>query len=212
MATVNAVNVVAHCNITQKRKFATREEAEQFEEKNRAQYGNPKQYAYACNDCDSYHLSSLLPGVNGHSTTTTSYAAIENGKAPSVQKQRRWSTEEDVKQMRELRALGLTSAKIAVRLGFSEATVKKHLTSTGKREPVSLDTIALKKKELEEQMRKLQDEEQRIIEAKQLKVAKLPDGLIQIRKETAFIVLSSDDCKDLCGKLEEILTATAVAS
>jgi DNA-binding transcriptional MerR regulator len=212
MATVNAVNVVAHCSKTQKRKFATKQEAEQFEERNRAQRGTAKQYAYACEECDSYHLSSLLPGANGHSTITTNYAAIENGKAPTGHRQRRWTTEDDVKQMRELRARGLTPAEIAARLDFSQATVNKHLTSTVKRQPVSLDIIALKKKELEEQLRKLHEEEQRMIEAKRLKVAKLLDGSIQIRKEAAFIVLSPDDCTDLYGKLEEILTETAVPS
>lgn len=207
VAIQNAVPVSALCP-SKKKSFATEGEAVQFEERNRAQYGSIKQYAYACEDCDSYHLSSLLPGANGHSTITTNYAAIENGKVPSGCKQRRWVTDDDVKQMRELRAQGLNQAQIAARLDFSQMTVSKHLSGVGDRQPASLDTIASKKKELEEQLRKLQEEEQRIIEAKRLKVAILPDNHISIRKESQLIVLSPEDCADLCGKLEEILTAT----
>jgi len=213
MATVNAVNVVTLCSKTQKKKFATKQEAEGWEERNRAQYGIAKQNAYACEHCDSYHLSSLLPGANGHSAITTNYAAIENRKVPSDRKQHRVMSEEDVKQMHELRRQGLTMAEIASRVGCSTPTVIKYLNNN-QHQPTaaSLDAIALKKKELEGQLRKLEEEEQRIIEAKRLKVAKLLDGSIQIRKETAFIVLSPGDCTELHGKLEEILTDTAVTS
>ena len=110
--------------------------------------------------------------------------------------------------MRELHAQGLSLAEIAVRLDFSYVTVSKHLSNISEGQPSCLDTIVRKEKELEEQLRKLMEEKKRIIEAKRLKVRKLDDGCIQIRKETAFVVLSSEDCTDLYGKLEEILTAT----
>jgi hypothetical protein len=219
VSAVNLVNVVARCSKTGKRKFASRQEAEQFEERNHVQYGGVKKYVYACDDCDSYHLSSLLPGVNGHSTITTNYAAVENGKAPSVRKQRYYVTEGDVRQMLELQAKGLKRDEIAARIGCSKAAVYLRLKKAGSKQHTTEEALdaQIEKANAEahaaqERTRRLREMKERMIQERQVKVNKLADGCIQIRKQSQFIVLPQADCIALHGKLEEILTETAVAS
>lgn len=75
----------------------------------------------------------------------------------------------------------------------------------GQGEPVateSLETIASRRKSLEEKLKKLEDKEQKILEAKELKLSPCLDGKgVLIKKEQNQIALLLEDAKQLVQKL-----------
>jgi hypothetical protein len=74
--------------------------------------------------------------------------------------------------------------------------------------PQNLDAIAAKKKLLETQLKALQEQEQRLIEAKALKLIPCYDGKgMLIKKEGSQIGLYLDDARELVEKLIEYLAA-----
>lgn len=73
----------------------------------------------------------------------------------------------------------------------------------------SLDTIAAKRKFLEEQLKALQAEEQKIFEAKMLKLSPCFDGKgVLIKKEQNQMALLLEDARELVEKLVDYLAAT----
>ncbi|HXY08020.1 MAG TPA: hypothetical protein VEI52_09230 [Terriglobales bacterium] len=74
--------------------------------------------------------------------------------------------------------------------------------------PQSLDAIATKKKLLETQLKALQEQEKRLIEAKALKLIPCFDSKgVLIKKEGSQIGLHLDDARELVEKLIEYLAA-----
>jgi hypothetical protein len=73
--------------------------------------------------------------------------------------------------------------------------------------PKSLDAIATKKKSLEAQLKALQEQEQRLIEAKALKLIPCYDGKgVLIKKEGSQMALLLEDAQELVEKLTDFLT------
>jgi len=73
--------------------------------------------------------------------------------------------------------------------------------------PKSLDAIAAKKKSLEAQLKALQEQEQRLIEAKALKLIPCYDGKgVLIKKEGNQMALLLEDAQELVEKLTDFLT------
>jgi hypothetical protein len=189
---------------SQKKNFATEQEAVSFEAKRRATYGGIRQYAYLCEDCGSYHLSGLSPDARN----VTNYKRIENGRPPATFEKRRRVTDDDVRQMVTLRKQGLDDTKIADRLEFSETTVSKHLkrqTEAPKLQQPTVNSLSSEEKHLEAKLNRVREEKQRLIELNAVKVAKLVDDQVSIRRGLQSILLSVDDALDVTIKLTEVL-------
>lgn len=210
MATVNAVSAISAINPvnrpckTQKKYFATEQDAVSFEAKNRATYGGVRQYAYVCEECDSYHLSALPPDARA----VTNYSKIENSRSTGDVGKWRRITEQDKQQIIGLRKRGLTFAEIAERVGTSTATVSKHLKQyedAAKFRPATIDSLSSEEKQLEEKLQRLRQEKLRLVELNAVKVAKPADGQVSIRKGTQFMTVSSDDALEVIVKLNEVL-------
>lgn len=204
MSAMSAVSTIGPANEpcrSQKKSFATEQEAVSFEAKRRATYGGIKQHAYLCEDCGSYHLSGLSPDAGN----VTNYKRIENSAA--FEKRRR-VTDDDVRQMVAFRKQGLDDAQIAERLEFSETTVSKHLkrqTEAPKLQQPTVDSLSSEEKHLEAKLNRVREEKQRLIELNAVKVAKLVDDQVSIRRGLQSILLSVDDALDMTIKLTEVL-------
>jgi predicted transcriptional regulator len=201
MSTVSTISPANEPCRSQKKSFATEQEAVSFEAKRRATYGGIRQQAYLCEDCGSYHLSSLPPGAGN----VTNYKSIEN--AAAFEKRRR-VTDDDVRQMVALRKQGLDDTEIADRLEFSETTVSKHLkrqTEAPKLQRPTVDSLSSEEKNLEAKLNRVREEKQRLIELNAVKVAKLVDDQVSIRRGLQSILLSVDDALDMTIKLTEVL-------
>ena len=201
MSTVSTISPANEPCRSQKKSFATEQEAVSFEAKRRATYGGIRQQAYLCEDCGSYHLSSLPPGAGN----VTNYKSIEN--AAAFEKRRR-VTDDDVRQMVALRKQGLDDTEIADRLEFSETTVSKHLkrqTEAPKLQRPTVDSLSSEEKNLEAKLNRVREEKQRLIELNAVKVAKLVDDQVSIRRGLQSILLSVDDALDVTIKLTEVL-------
>lgn len=201
MSTVSTISPANEPCGSQKKSFATEQEAVSFEAKRRATYGGIRQHAYLCEDCGSYHLSSLSPDAGN----VTNYKRIEN--AAAFDKRRRVS-DDDVRQMVAFRKQGLDDTQIAKRLDFSETTVSKHLKrqieATKPQQP-TVDSLSSEEKHLEAKLNRVREEKQRLIELNAVKVAKLVDDQVSIRRGLQSILLSVDDALDMTIKLTEVL-------
>lgn len=230
VTTLNGANGQAHAlNPTcpsKKKCFATREEAEIFEANNRAKYpGQPRQYVYACEDCPDWHLSSQDPATFAMSASRTN-SSLSNLEAKMPAKTHgRLNLEDRAQRIRDVEKLRSAypharvselAEKLAPSWGISvDSTygwIYNHLNpQTEKPSPVNLDTIAAKRKFLEEQLKSLIAEEQKLIELKALKLMFCWDGKgVLIKKENSQIALSLEDAQELVGKLTEFLTQPAV--
>lgn len=201
MATIGRIN--GPCS-SQKKNFATEQDALSFEEKNRAMYRGIRQYAYLCEECNNYHLSALPPDARN---AVANYSKIENGRSAETTEKWRRVTEEEKQEIVTLRKQGLSVKQIAERVGVSSPTVLRYSKSNGQASvsAPTLDSLASEEKELEAKLQRLREEKQRIIEFKLLKAVKLPEGQVSIRKELQSMTLSTDDALDLAVKLSELL-------
>lgn len=205
MATLSTVTAVNEPCRSRKKSFASEQEAVSFESKRRATYGGVKQYAYLCEDCDSYHLSALPPDARN---AVANYAKIENGRPATAFEKRRRVTDDDARQMVALRKQGLDEKQIAERLEFSKATVSKHLkhqTEAPKLQPPTIESLSSEEKQLEAKLNLIREEKQRMIEVNAVKVAKLVDDHISIRRGLQSVLLTVEDALDVTIKLNEVL-------
>jgi hypothetical protein len=118
---------------TGKKEFANREEAERFEADNRKLFPNQgKQYAYKCEQCPTYHLTSkpLDAFAIGQTNLKRLESLATSDSSPRVSKFRggRGETEAEVKRLWKE---GLTDAEIAAQLGISHAGVCHHRKKFG---------------------------------------------------------------------------------
>ena len=71
---------------------------------------------------------------------------------------------------------------------------------------MTLDSIAEKKKQLEAELLKLHEQEQRLIDLKSLKIVRCWEGKgILISKEGGSVALSIDDCEELVIRIDDML-------
>jgi hypothetical protein len=204
---------------SQKKVFLSETEAIVWEQQNRAKYNTPKQYAYKCEDCPKWHLTSKMPGSVGIASASSSLgrAAL---MAPPFRKGRGRPSAAEIQDRRakvaHLHSEGKAYAEIARSLGWNEQTIANdlHVIKHGSTlkvtkptsKPLTLDLIASQKQALEAQLKVLAAEEQRLIEAKALKTMLCWDGKgILIQKEGNRLALSLEDCVRLVGKLGDLL-------
>ena len=207
---------------TKKKFFTSRDEAETFEAKNRAQYNLNHQYAYACDKCNGFHLSSLPPDAN----------AINANRAPHSLERAALTDPIGVRNMRikELFHTGISYREIAEKLGYSLGTVGTAINDMQKngelpykfaahqREkmgrttavcqpkiPVTIDAIAEQRAALEKQLQELTVREHQM---REIKLASCWDGKgILITQNQERMGIRREDAETLIDKLTEFLTS-----
>lgn len=177
----------------EKKLFASREEAEQFETANRKRFPNqPIQYAYKCPDCPFFHLTSKPPEAfalgRSNLKRLEALATAESSKA-FANRRPRGETQAEVKRLSEQ---GLSNAAIAMQVGISSACVAYHRKKIAGTEggngglsrhaKASLTLPELDERqrklqhEFEAQMRELDRQKERLAEATKLTVCECQDG------------------------------------
>ncbi len=230
----NGTSLIPNCP-KKKKCFSSKQEAVAWEETNRQKYPNiAKQHAYLCEDCPSWHLSAMPPESFGLARSSVRPIEPETIKLSG---RRRCTLEEIEHRYRVIGAAmdenpGLSRAQLAAKicgpLGISEVNAyqflrshEEQLSARGlpidaqygrrhRRISTSLETISQKRSTLEAQLAALNREEQRLIEAKALKLTPCWEGNgVLIQKEGSSLGLTLDDAKELAEKLMEYLTHPA---
>jgi len=182
------------CPVFGKKAFASRDEAERFESENRKRFPNQsKQYAYRCEECPDYHLTSTPPDAYALQTTNLkrleSLATREAAARATGNRRGRGETEAEVKRLWKE---GLTDAEIAAQLGISHAGVCHHRKKFGApnnrsrnsprqaKAPITLAEYDEQKKLLEQEYQAnllgLEQHKQRLEEASKLTVVECEEG------------------------------------
>jgi hypothetical protein len=203
---------------TKKKVFKSKEEAFEWEAHNREKYGNARQFAYQCEDCPDYHLSAMSPESFAMATSRSNYhnmPGVISTKPPAEELATRRA------EVKKLRDQSVPVNQIAHRLGVSLPTIYNDLRSLDggssyirSSSPVrpsttfrDLDAVVQKRRDLEAQLFRLQQEEQRLIEMKALKIMPCWEGRgVLIQKGNERMALSPEDAKELAEKLMDYVT------
>jgi hypothetical protein len=116
-----------------KKPFVTQLEAAQFEAENRKRFPNQgKQYAYKCEECPAYHLTSKPPDAYALQKTNLkrleSLATAGASARATPNRRGRGETEAEVKRLWEQ---GLSDAEIATQIGITHAGASHHRKKFG---------------------------------------------------------------------------------
>ena len=205
------VTQISEC-ITKKKCFPSREAAEQFAANLKSTYPErTQQYAYGCEDCPNWHLSTLSPEA---------YELSKSRPTPMVPPADRKDTKRE--QILDLKRQGLSINKIARQTGVAYQTAYHHCINAGLHVPTSLGTssgtrpsikpaltvesLSAEERELQTRLDEIQRKRQQLIEAKALKIGPCSQG-IRIEKEGNILTLSFADAEQLIEKLSDYLTA-----
>lgn len=210
---------------SKKKYFHSREEAETWQKQNEQKYPNTvHQNAYACEQCDGFHLSTLDPAA--FSIGRSSLAMAES-KAPAYKRGGRLSEEDrnrrisDVENLRRknpLMKVTQMARELCTGWGVNEnvayAWIYGYINpekSISQPKVETLDTIAAKRRFLEEQLKALQTEEQRLLDEKKFKLLPCWDGRgVLIKKEQNQMALLLEDAYELADKLVDYLASQKV--
>jgi predicted transcriptional regulator len=206
------------CLGTGKRSFTTKLEAEQFEGENRIRFG--EQYAYKCEQCPAYHLTSKPRDAvaigQSNLKRLEPLASAEASPKSSANRRGRGETEAEVKKLWEQ---GLSDAEIASQLGISSTAVVYHRkkfgaankqgerTSPRLKTPLTLAELdeqkRLAEQEFQEKLLVFEQRRQQIEAATRLTVAECDDGKsVYIRfGHHSHLVIPKDKVPELTDSL-----------
>jgi hypothetical protein len=200
-----------------KKAFASKGEAECWEVENRQKYPeSAKQFAYACNECRSWHLTSMQPDAFGMAKSRQQIAPeamLRNGNAtPSRKPKQRYPESLKLEAFR-LRDSGLSYKEIAARLDVAYFNLKPWFSNSeliAKYEktkvPKTVEEFNSEEKRLEKQLDEIRAKKQATIEAKRLKLSPCWDGKgVLIKKEGNQFALLLADAEDLVLQLGDYL-------
>ncbi len=199
---------------TKKKCFASREAALRFEEEVQAKYPNQmRQYAYACEDCPNWHLSSLPPEARELSKSRPAPVIPPADHKDTTRRE----------QILALKRQGLSITEIARRTGVVYQTAYGYCVNAGLHIPTSsgtrpsikpaltVESLSREEQELQAKLHDIQRKRQQLIEAKALKIGSCSQG-VRIEKEGNILALSFADAEQLIEKLSDYLTAPQPAS
>jgi hypothetical protein len=204
------------CPKTGKKSFRSEADAVGFEERNRAQYSSPRQFAYACEDCNAWHLTTSPPGNN---------SIAQMNYEPSAGVKKGLETDEVVR----LKKSGMTVQQIADNFNVTFAAVKYHLdkaagkvtTKTNRSAPqlMTYEQHRDRRLELEAELTKMKQQHQaaealaqaeidrikqiedRLFEARQLKIGYAPDGVLILQRYDGEFTLTAEEVKKLLAEV-----------
>jgi hypothetical protein len=189
---------------TDKKQFATRQQATEFSARLKNDYPDEApQYPYPCEQCGSYHLTTQ---------TAESYGMVVSKLGvPPIKRTRNTYTDADRQRCKMLRQQSMALREISEKTGIKEMTIRNWFshdaTMTGSK-ALSVDSIEEQEKMLKAQLASLERQKQVLIEAKALKLSPCWDGKgILISKEGERMGLKLEDARELVSKLEKYLTS-----
>ncbi|SRR5258708_732006 len=192
---------------SKKRCFISREAAENFAEDIHLKYPEQvQQYVYACEDCDSWHLTTQSP--ESRALARAPIRPIE-----PLQPARYADKREEVCK---LKRQGMSFPQIEKQTGVPYQTVRNICIEAGlhfvaerteiKAVP-TVESISQQQQALEAQLRELQAKKQRLIEENALKISPCFDGKgVVIKKHIQTLSLSFADANELVEKLVDYLS------
>jgi hypothetical protein len=202
-----------------KKEYFNREDAEKFAAKLKRDYPNEaEQYAYACEDCNHYHLSTIPP--ESRSLAKVAYPAVPEPSLSPLQERYRKTTKEDIDQMCVLYRQGKDYSQISRILNATPATVRYWLVKSDQVpgltvvdgrvvEIATITKTSMEKIEDEEakilaRLEELKKRREEIFEAKRLKVEPNQTGFV-FRKEGNVLSLSFEDVTSLIKQVFPML-------
>jgi hypothetical protein len=198
-----------------KRSFETENDALAVEKSNRERFNTEVQYPYKCEDCTSFHLTSLPPGTGTMGRIDFSRAANgivrqgQGGKihvAPSIES-----------KIHELYAKSPNALAVSREVSLPYCVVRRILglktiprEGNNPRVPKTIESIEERKAELRRQLASLDDQERQFREQNELKVV-VEGAVTVIQKGHESLHLFAADVNALVEKLMDKLTEGAAA-
>jgi hypothetical protein len=193
----------------QKKSFPSREAAEQFAVNLKSTYPErTQQYAYVCEDCPNWHLSTLSPEA---------YELSKSRPAPVIPPADHKDTKRE--QILTLKRQGLGMGDIARRTGVAYQTAHAYCVDAGLHVPtpsaarpssikpaLTVESLSAEERELQAKLHDIQRKRLQLIEAKPLKIGPCSQGVC-ISKEGNVLALSLADAEQLVERLSDYLTA-----
>lgn len=199
---MNTMEIIK-CPKNGKRSFATEQQAVDFEQRNREQWGSQPQYVYACEDCPSWHLSSSPPGNN-------TIAHTQLPVVPETETRKLGKKGIETAEVVRLKESGMTVQEIADHFQVTVPAIYHHLRKENKEESSQLITYEEhrdRRIQLEAEVSKLQEEikrvkaiEDRLFDQRQLKIGYGPDGVILSKNGNQFS-LTKEDLEKLLSEM-----------
>lgn len=201
-----------------KKYFGSEQDAVSFEKSNRVKNGFQEQFAYKCENCSGWHLSSVQQSKQSD-VSQVNYSRM--GVAIPQRRTRRSEAEREAlrAEILRLRGNGLAPKEIAAKLGEEMSNVYFYLRDPAAKHTshapiVDLDSIQSEEEKLEAQLNALRSKKQQFIELKKLKVnwytnngSVTPGKVIEVRKEGERMVMTVETATELIEKLTDLLTA-----
>jgi hypothetical protein len=198
-----------------KRSFETEHNALATEKSNREKFNNETQYAYQCEECGAYHLTSLAPGEGR--TARVNYAEAGNLITGGGRGRKFVLASSIEAKIHELYAKNVNALAISREVSLPYCTVRRVLGIVPKaregnspRVPKNIDSIEQRKADLRRQLEMLDAEEKRFREQNELRVV-VEGAVTVIKKGHESLHLFDSDVNDLFEKLMDKLTAGAAA-
>lgn len=202
---------------SKKKAFGSKEEAECWEAENRQKYSHlAKQFPYPCNECPSWHLTSMQPDAFGMGKSRQQIAPesmLRNGNAtPSRKPKQRYPEALKLEAFR-FRDCGLSYKQIAARLDVADYNLKNWLANPElqskyekAKAPTTVEELEVQEKNLEKQLADTRAKKLAQIDAKQFKFLPCWDGKgVLIKKEANQMALLLADAEDLALQLGDYL-------
>ncbi len=194
---------------TKKKCFVSREAAEKIEEENHLKYPEQvRQYVYACEDCDNWHLTTQSPESRALRSSLRPIESVQ----PTCGRDKR-------EEVRKLKLQGVSLPKIAEQTGVPYQTVRNWCVDAGLhtvtvqkargeiKAASTVESLSQEEQALEAQLRELQAKKQRLIEESALKLVPCFDGTgVVIKKQIQTLSLSFADANELVEKLMDYLS------
>jgi hypothetical protein len=192
-----------------KKSYPSRAAAEEFAADLKNRYPEQvQQYAYPCEDCPNWHLSSMPPEA---------YELSKSHPAPAIPPARKdTSTRERVLN---LKRQGLSVSEIARQTGIVYQTAYSYCVDAGLHVPrpqprpasssikpaMTVESLSTEERELQAKLEDIKRKKEQLIEAKALKIGPYFGG-VRIEKEGNILALSFAEGQDLVEKLIDYLS------
>lgn len=203
---------------TKKKVFVSKEAAEQFETNIRSKYPTQaKQYAYACESCPNWHLSSVSPesfGMAQNRIKIGTGSLAHSANAGEVTSRLRYPETLKLEAIRLRNETDMTANAIAEKLGVTTPAViyvwcrdKELLAKYEKgRIPTSIGDFESEEQKLERQLVELRSKKAAAIEAKKWKFLPCWEGKgVLLKKEQNTMGVLIEDAEELIVMLDDYL-------
>jgi hypothetical protein len=204
---------------TEKACYRSKQEAEKSAQEMQARHPHEaKQYAYPCDECPNWHLTSMQPDAFGMGKSRQQIAPesmLRNGNASKGGRPKGYRTRTEAEKLEafKLQAQKMKIAVIAEKLGISYPTASNWLGDPALKAkyeaslvPKSLEDFQSEEQKLERQLADIRSKKAAAIEAKQFKFLPCWEGKgVLIKKEGNHVAFTLADAEELVIRLDDYL-------